>query len=54
MDYPNTYDSQDIYLICYVPNNIDLTSIEDGVPVVAEGEYKESDSMAPVALLTII
>lgn len=33
VDYPNTYDSQDMYLVCYVPDNIDLTSIEDRVPV---------------------
>jgi len=49
---PNTIDTKDMYLFYNFPENFDPTSIEDGVPVVAEGGYKESDRMAPVGGLT--
>ena len=47
---PNTYDSQDVGLLCALPKNLDISRMgEAGLRVVFNGKYRESNKVSPIA-----
>lgn len=47
VDKPNTYDSQDVGLVCNHQINLDFPGIEEGLSVVFNGKFRESEMASP-------